>query len=111
MATLADGERTVLGRRTRILFAPENFNVAEVTRGVTIARRLPPDVECVFSGYSDRNREIIEEAGFEYRLLSPRLDDADARALLALDQGRALRNPFTDEMLAGRVASERSLIR
>nr|WP_136313971.1 glycosyltransferase family 1 protein [Actinomyces procaprae] len=111
MAISADGEWTVLGRRARVLFAPENFNVAEVTRGVAIARRLPPDVECVFAGYSDRNREIIEEAGFEYRLLSPRLDDADARALLALDQGRALRNPFTDELLAGRVASERSLIR
>lgn len=111
MTTFADGERTALGRRARVLFAPENFNVAEVTRGVAIARRMPPDVECVFAGYSDRNREIIEEAGFEYHLLRPRLDDADARALLALDQGRGLRNPFTDEMLANRVASERSLIR
>ena len=98
------------GSRPRVLFAPETFNAGEVTRGVEVAKRLADRVECVFAGFSERNRELIEGVGFELRLLSPRLDDEDARALLALDQGRGLRNPFTDEMLSARVASERALI-
>lgn len=98
------------GRRT-VLFAPEMFNAGEVTRGVEVARHLGEHVECVFAGYCEHNRDLIEDAGFELRLLNPRLTDDEARALLALDQGRGLRNPYTDEMLTRRVASERALIR
>jgi len=37
-----------------VLFAPESFNLAEVTRAVGVARRMPDDVECVFAGYGRR---------------------------------------------------------
>ncbi|HLS73898.1 MAG TPA: nucleotide disphospho-sugar-binding domain-containing protein [Actinomycetaceae bacterium] len=91
-----------------VLFAPETFNLAEVTRGIEIARRL--DARCVFAGYSARYAHVVAEAGFEYRPLRPELTDAQADQLLALDQGRGLRHPFTEEMLGRRVSAERDLI-
>jgi len=94
-----------------VLFAPETFNLAEVTRGIEVARRLPGDVRCVFAGYSRRHAHVIDEAGFECRLLTPELSEEQADQLLALDQGRTVRHPFTDAMLEGRVTAERALIR
>lgn len=96
---------------SRVLFAPETFNFAEVTRAIEVARRMPSDVECVFAGFSRRNSEYIKAAGFEFRLLTPYLSDEEGRQALAFDQGRSLRHPFTAQMLAQRVASERVLLR
>ena len=95
----------------RILFAPETINVAEVTRSIEVAKRMPAGVECLFTGFSPRNRELIEGAGFELILGHPRLSDAQARQALDFDQGRSLRQPFTRAMLSERVAFERDLIR
>ena len=96
---------------SRVLFAPETFNFAEVTRAIEVARRMPSDVECVFAGFSRRNSEYIKAAGFEFRLLTPYLSDEEGRQALAFDQGRSLRHPFTAQMLAQRVTSERVLLR
>lgn len=62
-------------------------------------------------GYSQRFGFVITDAGFEFRLLDPTLTDAQADQLLAFDQGRSLRHPFTPEMLGARVINERALIR
>ena len=94
---------------TTILFAPETFNLAETTRGIEVARRLP-GIRCEFSGYSRRYAQHIVDAGFTFHLLDPELSERDADALLALDQGRGLRNPLTADVLRRRVASERDLI-
>ena len=53
-----------------LLFAPETFNFAEVTRCIEVARRLP-GIRCVFAGFSERFTSPIREAGFEYRSLKP----------------------------------------
>lgn len=98
------------GRRHRVLFAPETFNFAEVTRAIEMARRMPADVECVFAGFSRRNSEHILAAGFDFRLLTPHLSDAEGQLALAFDQGRTLRHPFTARMLGRRVVSERELL-
>lgn len=105
--------RAVIARKStsRVLFAPETFNFAEVTRAIEVARRMPPDVECVFAGFSRRNSEYIKAAGFEFRLLTPYLSDEEGQLALAFDQGRSLHHPFTAHMLAQRVASERVLLR
>lgn len=92
-----------------VLFAPETFNLAEVTRGIEVARRMA--AVCVFAGYSARYASVVEDAGFEFRFLRPELTDAQADQLLSLDQGRSLKHPFTVAMLAERVANERALIR
>ena len=65
----------------------------------------------MFAGFSRRNSEYIKAAGFEFRLLTPYLSDEEGRQALAFDQGRSLRHPFTPQMLAQRVASERVLLR
>ena len=98
-------------KKSRVLFAPETFNFAEVTRAIEVARRMPSDVECVFAGFSLRNSEYIKAAGFDFRLLTPYLSDEEGRMALDFDQGRSLRHPFTAQMLAQRVASERVLLR
>ncbi|WP_221739664.1 nucleotide disphospho-sugar-binding domain-containing protein [Arachnia propionica] len=93
-----------------LLFAPETFNFAEVTRCVEVARRLP-EFRCVFAGFSDRFVDPILQAGFEYRPLTPVLTDEEGDMALALDQGRGWKHPFTTSMVRERVASERALIR
>ncbi|CAM2866012.1 glycosyltransferase [Actinomyces slackii] len=95
----------------RVLFAPETINIAEVTRSIEVAKRMPDGVDCVFTGFSPRNSELIKQAGFDFILQEPRLTDAEARQALDFDQGRSLRHPFTRSMLSQRVASERDLIR
>ena len=108
----ATGHAVAAHKKTsRVLFAPETFNFAEVTRSIEVARRMPSDVECVFAGFSLRNSEYIKAAGFDFRLLTPYLSDEEGRLALDFDQGRSLRHPFTAQMLAQRVASERVLLR
>ena len=98
-------------RTSRVLFAPETFNFAEVTRAIEVARRMPSHVECVFAGFSRCNSEYIRAAGFEFRLLTPYLSEEEGRLALDFDQGRSLHHPFTAQMLAQRVTSERVLLR
>ena len=93
-----------------LLFAPETFNFAEVTRCIEVARRLP-GIRCVFAGFSERFTSPIREAGFEYRSLKPVLTDAEGKMAIAFDQGRSIRHPFTAGMVRQRVISERALIR
>ncbi|MDO5094470.1 MAG: glycosyltransferase [Propionibacteriaceae bacterium] len=93
-----------------LLFAPETFNFAEVTRCIEVARRLP-EFRCVFAGFSERFASPIREAGFEYRPLTPVLSDVEGEMAMAFDQGRGLRHPFTVDMVRQRVVSERALIR
>src|SRR5699024_4965755 len=93
-----------------VLFAPETFNLAEVTRGIEVARRLATRRPVLFCGFSRRYADRIVQAGFEFRLLSPELSEHEADQLLALDQGKALRNPLTASVMSRRVAAERHLI-
>src|SRR5699024_10488486 len=93
-----------------VLFAPETFNLAEVTRGIEVARRLATRRPVLFCGLSRRYANRIVQAGFEFRLLSPELSEHEADQLLALDQGKALRNPLTASVMSRRVAAERHLI-
>nr|WP_174547419.1 nucleotide disphospho-sugar-binding domain-containing protein [Nocardiopsis dassonvillei] len=93
-----------------ILFAPETFNLAETTRSIEVAKHLRETYECVFSGYSERYSGLIEEAGFTFHRLAPALTDEDADQLIRVDQGKAVRHPFTAAMLRTRVASELALI-
>ena len=105
------GVVAVRRRTSRVLFAPETFNFAEVTRAIEVARRMPSHVECVFAGFSRRNSEYIKAAGFEFRLLTPYLSEEEGKLALDFDQGRSLHHPFTAQMLAQRVTSERVLLR
>lgn len=94
----------------RILFVPETFNLGETTRAIEIARavlRLGHDVH--FVGYSRRFSSRVTTAGFSFDLLSPELTEAQADMLIAADQGRSIRHPFTTAMLRQRVASERAV--
>ena len=95
----------------RVLFAPETFNLGETTRGIEVARAMRAGGHDIrFAGYSDRFSGEVIRAGFEIDLLEPFLDDTDADRLIAVDQGRSVRHPFTVEMLRRRIASELELI-
>lgn len=54
----ADPGRTVLS-------APETFNLAEVTWGIEVARRMPGGVRCHFMDDSHRDASVSTDAGFE----------------------------------------------
>lgn len=93
-----------------VLFAPETFSLAETTRMLEIAKVMRAQHDCVFLSYSDRFADLIDEAGFDQDRLLPRLTEEQADQLLAADQGRSLRHPFTVGMMRQRVRGERRLI-
>lgn len=94
-----------------ILFAPVTFNLAETTRCIEIARAIDPAHTVVFMGYEDDFAHLITEAGFDYRPCTPALTAAERDLAMRFDQGRTLRNPFTDAFVTARVATEREMIR
>ncbi len=93
-----------------VLFAPVTFNLAETTRMIQVARALPAGLQPVFMGYERDYVSLIRDAGFDYRPLEPAWTDAQRRQAMDFDQGRTMKSPFTDELVATRVATERALI-
>lgn len=93
-----------------ILFAPATFNLAETTRMIEIAKVMQGKYHCVFCGFSETYLDLIEEADFEVSLLSPRLTSEQEVTIIKFDQGKSLKNPFTTELVAERVANELALI-
>lgn len=97
-------------RKLRVLFAPETFNLGETSRAIEVARHLRRSGhEVRFMGYSRRFADRVREAGFTIELLDPELSEDEADQLIAADQGRSLRHPFTTDMVRRRVASELAL--
>lgn len=104
------GVVTSQDRKLRILFAPETFNLGETSRAVEVARHLRRlGHEVRFVGYSRRYADYVREAGFTIELLDPELSEAESNQLIAADQGRSLRHPFTAKMVRKRVESELAL--
>ena len=54
-----------------VLFCPETFNLAEVTRMIEVARALDPRHRVVFQGYEPDFAHLIADAGFDYRATEP----------------------------------------
>ncbi|GAA1762519.1 glycosyltransferase [Agromyces humatus] len=94
-----------------IVFAPVTFNLAETTRMIEVARALGPSHRAEFMGYEHDFVHLISDAGFPYRALEPAWTAAQRTQALDFDQGRAIRSPFTRELVAARVDAERRLIR
>ncbi|MGA7147115.1 MAG: nucleotide disphospho-sugar-binding domain-containing protein [Microbacterium sp.] len=94
-----------------VLFCPVTFNLAETTRMIQVARALAPQHHPVFMGYEDDFVSLIVDAGFEHRACTPSWSRAEREQAVAYDQGRAIRTPFTTELVAARVEVERRLIR
>ncbi|WP_127473296.1 glycosyltransferase [Microbacterium sulfonylureivorans] len=94
-----------------VLFCPVTFNLAETTRMIQVARALHPSHRPVFMGYEDEYLSLIVDAGFEYRACSPSWSQAERDQAIAFDQGRAVRTPFTNRLVAARVDVERRMIR
>ncbi|MDQ7993528.1 MAG: nucleotide disphospho-sugar-binding domain-containing protein [Propionicimonas sp.] len=94
-----------------VLFCPVTFNLAETTRMIEVARALSPGHTAVFLGYEADYVPLITAAGFEYHGCEPAWSQAERDQALRLDQGKALRSPFTADLVRARVAAERRLIR
>lgn len=94
-----------------VLFCPITFNLAEVTRAIEVARALDPRHDAVFMGYETDFAHLITDAGFDYRACEPAFTRAEREQALKYDQGKTFRNPYTETLVAARVAIERQLIR
>lgn len=94
-----------------VLFCPVTFNLAETTRMIEVARALDAVHRPVFMGYEDDFVALITEAGFEYHPCRPAWTAEDRERALRFDQGKALRSPFTRDLVAARVDVERRMIR
>lgn len=97
---------------SRILFSPESFNMGETTRCIEIARAARERGHTVlFHVYSPKYLGLLESAGLPVHLREPIMSDAEAEQIMALDQGRGVRHPFTTDMVRRRVAAELAAIR
>ena len=97
---------------SRILFSPESFNMGETTRCIEIARVARERGHAVlFHVYSPKYIGLLESAGLPVHLREPIMSDAEAEQIMALDQGRGVRNPFTTDMVRRRVTAELAAIR
>lgn len=97
---------------SRILFSPESFNMGETTRCIEIARAARERGHTVlFHVYSPKYLGLLENAGLPVQLREPVMSDAEAEQIMALDQGRGVRHPFTTDMVRQRVAAELAAIR
>ena len=97
---------------SRILFSPESFNMGETTRGIEIARVAQDrGHKVLFHIYSPKYRGLLESARLPVHLREPIMTDAEAKQLMALDQGRGVRHPFTTEKVRQRVTVELAAIR
>ena len=86
---------------SRILFSLESFNMGETTRGIEIARAaVQHGHEVLFHVYSPRHLKLIEDAQLPVCLSEPLMSEAEADQLMALDQGRGVRHPFTPRRCA-----------
>lgn len=94
-----------------LLFTPVTFNLAETTRMIEIARACRDRWRCVFGVYEPGYVHFIEDAGFEVRHLEPVFTPAEVEQVMAVDQGRGFRHPYTVDVTRRRVAAERALIR
>lgn len=94
-----------------VLFCPVTFNLAETTRMIQVARALSPHHRAVFMGYEDDYVDLIRDSGFEYISRAPVFSRQDREQLIAFDQGKTLKNPFTEQVVADRVSIEREVIR
>lgn len=93
-----------------VVFMPVTCNLAETTRMIEVAKALRAPHRAVFLGYEDTFSSLIVEAGFEYRSGTPAWTPDQQRQALNFDQGRSLRHPFSEKLIAARVACERELI-
>lgn len=97
---------------SRILFSPESFNMGETTRCIEIARMARERGHTVlFHVYSPKYIGLLESAGLPVHLREPIMSDAEVEQIMALDQGRGLRHPFTTDMVRRRVNAELAAIR
>ncbi|MFF2371411.1 glycosyltransferase [Agromyces sp. NPDC058110] len=94
-----------------VLFVPVTFNLAETTRMIEVARALSPAHTAVFMGYEHDYVHLITDAGFDYRACEPAWSAAQRQQAIDFDQGRAMRSPFTRDLVAARVEVERRMIR
>ncbi len=97
---------------SRILFSPESFNMGETTRCIEIARVARERGHTVlFHVYSPKYIGLLESAGLPVHLREPIMSDAEVEQIMALDQGRGVRHPFTTDMVRRRVAAELAAVR
>lgn len=94
-----------------LVFAPETLNIAETTRMIEIAKESKDTFNCVFFGYSDVYSHLIEQAGFEFRRMTPWLTKEKIEHLWKVDRMESFDDPFTESELRERVESEVALFR
>jgi UDP:flavonoid glycosyltransferase YjiC (YdhE family) len=92
-----------------VVFAPETLNLAETTRMIEIAKETREKFRCVFFGYSDIYSNLIEQAGFEFRRMTPWLTKEKIEHLWKVDRMESFEDPFSEGELMERVGSEIAL--
>lgn len=89
-----------------LVFAPATHNLSETTRTLAIADACSGDFQPVFIGYGGKYGNMIEEAGFPYRVLEPGLTPQKEKHLLEIDRMEKRGDFYSEDELTERVDSE-----
>jgi UDP:flavonoid glycosyltransferase YjiC (YdhE family) len=92
-----------------LVFAPETLNIAETTRMIEVARACRGKFNAVFLGYGGGYEYLIQEAGFPFHLLEPRLTPKRVEELWKADRMEWGGRFFTTDELITRVRNELAL--
>jgi UDP:flavonoid glycosyltransferase YjiC (YdhE family) len=94
-----------------LIFSPEDHNLAEVTRMVRVAEKVKDKFAILFTAYdgSRRNHKIIENAGFEIKMLDPQLTEEQVLHWWRIERGEEFGKQINEEDLEKRIESELAL--
>ena len=96
----------------RLAFFAYAYNLAEVTRGLEIARVLRDrGVDIAFFTHGGPHEDRIKEAGFSLTTLQPLITGEKHEALIGVEQGRTFHGPFKTKELFSYVDSEVEALR
>jgi UDP:flavonoid glycosyltransferase YjiC (YdhE family) len=94
-----------------IIFAVAGYNLAETGRHIEIARACKDDFNIVFLSYGGAYEHLIEEEGFTFKKMEPRLSEKQLAHVRKALSGETLNTVgyFTAEEMAPRIEHEIAL--
>lgn len=96
----------------RLVFSPETYNLGETTRMIKVASAAVDRGHHVhFHAYADKYSSLVTQAGLPLDLSEPRMSQAEADQIMALDQGRGMRHPFSVNIVRQRVSAELAVLK
>lgn len=92
--------------RKTLIFSPAEFNLAETTRCLDVAKECRENFDIIFLSYGGEFKHLVEKEHFKTISLEPQITREKATHLYDINHGRKLGLLFTQDEIEQQVASE-----